>query len=96
MSIYLFSYDLRGLQAGVDYDPLYNELKRIEAHRVNDSVWLLNVENSPKEVIEHFKFFTHENDRLWVSQVRRREYWYVNARGGTTSWLKANLFDGEG
>lgn len=91
MAIYTFAYDLvneRGSSS--DYQELWDELERLGAHRVQESLWLVNLNNTPKEVIEHFKNFTDENDRLFVSSVRKGENWYTNAKAGTNKWLEAN------
>lgn len=92
MAIYVFSYDLVN-EAGssVDYQKLYDELKRLNAHRVQESLWLINLSNTPKEVIEHFKGFTDSDDKLWVSTVRKNENWFTNAKSGTNKWLEENL-----
>lgn len=88
--IYLFSYDLMKKKPEFDYEVLWAELKRLKAFRVQESVWLINLTNSAKEVVEHFQGFVHANDKLWASSVRKGEHWYVNATAGTTAWLKAN------
>ncbi len=91
MAIYILSYDLIDEKgSSVDYQKLYDELNRLKAHRVQDSLWLLNLTNTAKEVLEHFKGFTDSNDKLWVSSVRKGEHWYTNANAGTNKWLEAN------
>ena len=90
MAIYTFSYDLVNENGGYDYEPLWSELKRLGGHRVQQSSWLLNLNKTPKEVIDHFKALTDSDDRLWVSSVRSKEYWYTNAMSGTNDWLKQN------
>jgi hypothetical protein len=92
MSVYLLAYDLvkEKKNAKIDYQKLWDELKHLEAHRTQLSVWLINLNNTPKETLEHFKQFVDYNDRLWVTKVFRDEYTYNNAMAGTTNWLKAN------
>ena len=90
MAVYVFTYDLRNESGSQDYQPLWDELERLGAHRFQDSAWLLNLNNTAKEVIEHFKGFTDSDDRLYVSIVHDNEYWYTNAMAGTNDWLKAN------
>jgi|SRR5215204_1030241 len=92
MSVYLLSYDLvdEKKNAQIDYQKLWDELKRLDAHRTQLSVWLVNLDNSPKEVLNHFKQFVDYNDRLWATKVFQDEYMYSNAKRGTTDWLKAN------
>ena len=91
MAIYTFAYDLvneRG--SSNDYQNLWDELKRLDAHRVQESLWLISLNNTPKEVVEHFAKFTDKDDRLWVSSVRENEHWYTNAKAGTNKWLEKN------
>ncbi|WP_281545232.1 hypothetical protein [Grimontia sp. SpTr1] len=91
MAIYILAYDLVNEQGNSsDYQELWDELERLDAHRVQDSLWLVNLDNTPKEVVEHFKRFTDTDDRIWVSSVRRNENWYLRAKAGTNSWLENN------
>jgi len=90
MAIYVFAYDLVKKKPEFDYEILWAELKRLGAHRVQESLWIVNLANSAKEVAEHFGRYMHSDDRIWVSSVRRGEHWYKNAMAGTNSWLEAN------
>ena len=90
MSIFLVAYDLRNESGSQDYEPLWAELKRLGGIRTQYSLWLVNVNNTAKEVCEHFQGFVDPDDRVWVSRVRANSYWYVNAIGGTNKWLTAN------
>jgi CRISPR-associated endonuclease Cas2 len=92
MSVYLLSYDLveEKKNAKIDYEKLWAELKRLGGHRTQFSVWLVNLDNTPTEVVEHFKQFVDHNDRIWATKVFRGEYHFVNAMGGTNNWLAAN------
>lgn len=90
MAVYLLTYDLRNESGSHDYEPLWAEIKRLGGHRTQDSVWLLEVSNTAKELIEHFRSFVDGDDRLWAASVRRGEYHYVNAKSGTNKWLAAN------
>lgn len=92
MAVYLVAYDLLKEKAGThDYEPLWNELKRLGAHKTQYSLWLVNLNDTPRQVVDHFKRFTDENDRILVSQVNPRQFWYVNAIAGTNDWLSKNL-----
>lgn len=91
MAIYILSYDLINEKGSkVDYQKLYDELERLKAHRVQDSIWLVNLDNTAKEVLEHVKGFIDSNDKLWVSSIRKGEHWYTNANSGTNKWLEEN------
>jgi CRISPR-associated endonuclease Cas2 len=92
MSVYLVAYDLvkEKKNAKIDYEKLWDELKRLEAHRTQLSAWLVNLDSSAKEVAEHLKQFMDYNDRIWVTKIFRGEYHFVNAMSGTNKWLEAN------
>ncbi|NSZ73234.1 CRISPR-associated protein Cas2 [Agrobacterium tumefaciens] len=86
MTTYLISYDLIKRK---DYPKLWEELERLGAHRTLESLWLLSVNNTAKEVSEHFEKFIDNDDKLWVSELTKNRY-YKNAKGGTNDWLKDN------
>ncbi|EAQ37062.1 hypothetical protein NB311A_07928 [Nitrobacter sp. Nb-311A] len=92
MSVYLIAYDLveEKKNAQIDYQRLWDELRRLGAHRTQLSTWLINVTNTPQELVEHFRDFVDHNDRIWVTKVFRGERWFVNAMAGTNKWLEAN------
>ncbi|TMJ94279.1 MAG: CRISPR-associated protein Cas2, partial [Alphaproteobacteria bacterium] len=91
-SVYLVSYDLvkEKKNAQHDYQVLWDELERLGAHRAQYSAWLVNLNMTPQEVVQHFRQFVDDNDRIWASKLFRGQYWYVNAIGGTNAWLDAN------
>lgn len=89
--IYLLAYDLVNEPKGTfDYQPLWDELKRLGAFRTQYSLWLVNSNNTAQQLVEHFKKFIDKDDRLWVTSVRKNEHWYINAIGGTNKWLENN------
>jgi hypothetical protein len=92
MSVYLLAYDLvkEKKNTSHDYQVLWDELERLKAHRTEYSAWLVNLNNTPQEVVEHFRQFIDENDRLWTTKLCRGEYYYSNAIGGTNKWLATN------
>jgi hypothetical protein len=90
MPVFEFTYDLVKPAGEFDYEPLWNELKRLDAHRTQYSAWLINLNNTAREVVEHFKQFVHNDDRLMAVRLRPGDYWYVNAMAGTNEWLKRN------
>ncbi|WP_420403575.1 CRISPR-associated endonuclease Cas2 [Nisaea sp.] len=89
MTDFLVSYDLRNESGSQDYKPLWDELKRLNAHRVQESVWLVNLNNTAKEVTEHFKAYMDGDDRILVCEFTRKHYFF-NAMSGTNNWLTAN------
>lgn len=89
MAIYLLSYDLVKETSSFDYKPLWAELRRLDAHKTQFSLWLINLDNTAKDVADHFRNFMDENDRLWITRVRSGEHWFF-AMEGTNEWLAAN------
>ncbi|MEQ9170008.1 MAG: hypothetical protein RLO05_05765 [Rhodospirillales bacterium] len=89
MTDYVVTYDLRKETGTEGYKELWDELKRLDGHRTLDSVWLVNVNNTAKELHDHLKAFMDGNDRLWVSELTKKHH-YSNARGGTNEWLANN------
>jgi CRISPR-associated endonuclease Cas2 len=92
MSAYLVSYDLVQEKKNPqhDYQKLWDELKRLRAHRTQYSLWLINSNMSPAQLRQHFEQFVDANDRIWTVKVFREQYDYRNAIGGTNDWIKAN------
>ena len=64
MELYYIAYDLD--KPGQDYPDLWDELKRIGAKRVQDSVWALKSNNSVTEIRDAVKTYMDSNDRLLV------------------------------
>ena len=91
MADYLLAYDLINESKGThDYQPLWDELKRLGAHRTQYSLWLLNLTDEPDVIVRHFQKFVDKDDAIWLTRVRHGEYYYSNARTGTNDWFKKN------
>lgn len=90
MPIYLVTYDLNKESSSAAYTPLWDALRKLSAHRVLESVWLVNVPNTPQELHDHFKAKMDSNDGLFVTSVRKGENWYSGAKAGTNDWLAKN------
>jgi hypothetical protein len=90
MPVYSLTYDLVNESNSFDYKPLWKELERLNAHRTQYSDWLINLNNTPKEVVDHFQRFTDKDDRVMATRLRPNEYHYVNALPGTNAWLEKN------
>ena len=86
MTTYVLTYDLIKRK---NYQTLWDELARLGAHRALESFWLINLNNTAKEVVEHFKRFIDGDDRLWVSELTKA-YSFTNAMAGTNAWLAKN------
>lgn len=86
MTTYTVSYDLIKRK---DYESLWTELKRLGAHRTQASYWLVNLNNTAKEVHDHFKSFVDNDDKIWVTELTRN-HMFSNANSGTNDWLAKN------
>ncbi|QFY60364.1 CRISPR-associated protein Cas2 [Rhizobium grahamii] len=86
MTDFLVSYDLIKRK---DYQTLWDELERLGAHRTLESLWLVNVDNTAKELVDHLASFVDDDDKLWALELTNSHY-YRNARGGTNDWIKNN------
>jgi CRISPR-associated endonuclease Cas2 len=92
MGVYLLAYDLVEEKKNPhhDYQVLWDELNRLGAQRTQYSLWLVEQNNTPQEVRNHFKRFVDDNDRLWVAKLFENGLTYSNAMAGTKKWLEAN------
>ncbi|EJL6486936.1 hypothetical protein [Vibrio cholerae] len=91
MAIFVFGYDMVNEQGSAsDYQDLWDELKRLGAHRVQDSLWVINLDNTAGEVVQHFRSFVDDDDRLWASVVTPGQFHYVGAKTGTNNWFSNN------
>lgn len=86
MTTFTVSYDLIKRK---DYQTLWDELNRLGAHRTQASYWLVNVNNTAKELHDHLKNFVDGDDKIWVSELTKN-HWFANALGGTNDWLAKN------
>jgi hypothetical protein len=86
MSTYVVTYDLIKRK---DYPKLWEELERLDGNRALESIWLLNVQNTAREVHDHLKGFIDSDDVLWVSELTKK-HWFSNVKAGTNDWLKKN------
>jgi len=86
MTTFVLTYDLIKRK---DYKTLWDELARLGAHRALESFWLISLNNTAKEVVDHFRQYVDGDDRLWVSELTKSHH-YTNARAGTNAWLAKN------
>jgi CRISPR-associated endonuclease Cas2 len=91
MANHLVIYDLVNKKPEAEYQTLWDELKRLGAHRTQYSSWLVSANNTPKELVEHFQRFVHADDRIMVTRLHGPEHYYVNAIGGTNKWFERNV-----
>ena len=89
MTVYVVFYDLTKEENSAAYKPLLDELHRLKCHRVQTSAWLANLNNTAKEVHDHFRALINSNDSLWVSALGWR-YYFSHAKSGTNQWIMNN------
>jgi CRISPR/Cas system-associated endoribonuclease Cas2 len=78
VTFYLLTYDLR--KPDFDYQPLYNELARIKATRVQDSIWVLCSSQTAAELCDALWTYLHnEKDRLLVLEMSSDNWKSINA-----------------
>lgn len=87
MTTFVVSYTLK--RPGQDYETLWDELGRLDGQRALEALWLVNVNNTAKEVHDHLKGYVDANDRLWVSELTAKRA-VTNAIVGTSDWLRNN------
>lgn len=86
MTTYLISYDLINRK---DYPKLWDELERLGAKRTLESLWLINLNNTPTEILEHFSQFIDDDDKFWIAELTKK-HTFKGAKAGTNNWLKEN------
>lgn len=87
MAIFTISYDLIKRK---DYKTLWDALNEQKAHRILESVWLLNVNNTTEEVLGWLKNYVDADDRLFVCKTSIKDIDFRNAKSGTNDWLGKN------
>src|SRR5688572_21143524 len=92
MAIYAVSYDLINELSDHDYQPLWDEFDRLKAHKTQYSTYLLNSAMTPQQIVEHFKKFADDDDRVMAIKFTPSPtgHWYTNAMDGTNAWLLKN------
>jgi len=82
MERYLVTYDL-DLPGPQDYPRIIDELKRLKAVEVLESVWVLRSSMTAKGLHTHLKNFINlKTDRLLVSELRVFASWRAKVKIG--------------
>lgn len=89
MTTYLVSYDLRNEDSSHDYQPLWDAFAKLGAQKTQYSLYLVAVTSTARELHDHLKQYADKDDRLWVTEVVKNNY-YCNAIGGTNAFLDKN------
>lgn len=89
MPPYIITYDLVKEESSEDYKPLIRDLRDRGAHRYQASCWMVNLNNTAKEVFDHYKSLLDENDKLMVSELTNNHSQSRNFKG-TSDWIRQN------
>ena len=87
MALFLVSYDFVKRK---DYPKLWEEFERLDGHKPGESVYLLNLDNTAAEVLEHFNQFIDDDDRLIVIEFDKKPR-CGKVYKGTAAWIKENV-----
>lgn len=87
MALFVVSYDLVKTK---NYQVVWDALKEHGGHRITESLWLLNLNNTPFEVRDWVVSLVDSDDRVFVAETTQREVVYTNAMSGTNEWFKNN------
>ncbi len=87
MALFAITYDLVKRK---DYPKLWDELKRLGAHKALNSFYLVSLTNEdPQEVVNHLSQFIDNDDRLMVIRFIHKPR-YTSALVGTNAWVTTN------
>jgi hypothetical protein len=81
MPVFLISYDLVNEDSSHDYKPLWAQLRKLGAVKTQLSAWYANLGNTAQEVLDHFKTYIDEDDRLMVIEVTKKPAWNIGLKG---------------
>jgi CRISPR/Cas system-associated endoribonuclease Cas2 len=84
MSLFVITYDLRKNR---NYQTLYDELERLDAFRVLESVFLADLSNTAAEVRDHLESFIDGDDGILVVEFDKRPAAF-KCNQGTKKWLE--------
>ncbi len=87
MALFVINYDLRNKR---DYQPLYDEMVRLDAFKTLESVYLVELEHTASEVRDHFKEFIDDDDGLLVIEFQKRPAAF-KCKPGTKKWIETHF-----
>ena len=83
MSHFAVSYQLN---LAKNYQPLWDEFDRLGGHKVMNSFYFVDLNNTAMEVKNHFSQFVDDDDCLCVVKFTTRPS-FSKALAGTNAWL---------
>jgi hypothetical protein len=70
----MISYDL--LKPGRNYQPLWDELKRLGAKPVLRSQWVMRSASSAYDLVNHLVKYIDANDKMIANELNSNIAWY--------------------
>lgn len=89
MAIYNIAYDILNEGGTHDYEPLWQELKALGAHAVQDGLWVLEFDGGLEMLAQRISALLDAGDRLFIAAVYHGEFCHRNSRAGADGWLSA-------
>jgi CRISPR/Cas system-associated endoribonuclease Cas2 len=89
MGYFNVTYDLVKKEE-FDYEPLWAEFDRLGGVKYQDSAYLVELNLTQQETLNHFKKYIHDNDRIMVVEFDKRPSW-TKAFKGTNAWINARF-----
>lgn len=88
MSVFLISYDAHRVR---DYRDLYDAMNKIDAVRILESLWAVNVNNTETEVRSWVRDLLDDDDSIFVLKLKPPHAWAGRyLKESASDWLKAN------
>lgn len=84
MAYFAVEYQLNNQK---DYQPLWDEMKRLNAHKPMRSVYLLDVDlDTAEQMKDHLRQFVDEDDMIFAVEITRQPAAYKCYKG-TKAWI---------
>lgn len=78
------------LNANKDYPKLWDEMARLDGHKVLRSFYFLDLEISASDLRNHLRGFIDQDDAVVVVPFSSRPYHHMGF-AGTNDWIKARF-----
>lgn len=89
MATFILTYDAHYQR---DYESFYEAMEENNGARLAESVWGVELRNTPTEVRDWVKGLLDDDDTIVVIQVKPETSWATRkASDGANEWLKAHL-----
>lgn len=89
MATFIVTYDAH---FGRDYEALYKAMADFRGVRLAESVWGIDLDNTPKEVRDWMRGLLDDDDTIIVIQIKPRPSWATRkVAAEATAWLTENI-----